>query len=64
MGKIGEVSYSIYLMHWPIISALCFLLGGILKTPFGLTPADGSFLKPRSAEPHDTKSRHFAPRAE
>jgi peptidoglycan/LPS O-acetylase OafA/YrhL len=35
MGKIGEVSYSIYLMHWPIISALCFLLGGILKTPWG-----------------------------
>jgi len=35
LGKIGEVSYSIYLMHWPIISALCFLLGGILKTAWG-----------------------------
>jgi peptidoglycan/LPS O-acetylase OafA/YrhL len=35
LGKIGEVSYSIYLMHWPIISALCFFLGGILKTAWG-----------------------------
>ena len=35
LGKIGEVSYSIYLMHWPIISALCFLLGGILMTAWG-----------------------------
>jgi peptidoglycan/LPS O-acetylase OafA/YrhL len=35
LGKIGEVSYSIYLMHWPIISALCFVLGGILKTNWG-----------------------------
>lgn len=35
LGKIGEVSYSIYLMHWPVISALCFLMGGILKTAFG-----------------------------
>jgi peptidoglycan/LPS O-acetylase OafA/YrhL len=35
LGKIGEVSYSIYLMHWPIISALCFLMGGILKTAWG-----------------------------
>lgn len=35
LSKMGEVSYSIYLMHWPIISALCFLLGGILKTAWG-----------------------------
>ena len=35
LGKIGEVSYSLYLMHWPIISVLCFLLGGILKTAWG-----------------------------
>jgi peptidoglycan/LPS O-acetylase OafA/YrhL len=35
LGKIGEVSYSIYLMHWPVISALCFLMGGILKTTWG-----------------------------
>jgi len=35
LGKIGEVSYSIYLMHWPVISALCFVLGGILKTAWG-----------------------------
>ena len=37
LNKVGEVSYSIYLMHWPIISMLCYLLGGILKTAWGNT---------------------------
>ncbi len=35
LGKIGEVSYSLYLMHWPVISSLCFVLGGILNYPWG-----------------------------
>jgi len=35
LGKIGEVSYSLYLMHWPVISSLCFLLGGILNYQWG-----------------------------
>ena len=35
LGQIGKVSYSIYLMHWPVISALCFLMGAILKTASG-----------------------------
>ena len=35
LNKVGEVSYSIYLMHWPIISMLCYLFGGILKTAWG-----------------------------
>jgi len=35
LNKVGEVSYSIYLMHWPIISMLCYLLGGMLKTAWG-----------------------------
>ncbi len=35
LSALGEYSYSLYLMHWPVISALCFILGGILKTPCG-----------------------------
>ncbi|MFM7725670.1 MAG: acyltransferase family protein, partial [Flavobacteriales bacterium] len=37
LNRVGEASYSIYLMHWPIISTMCFLLGGILKTAWGNT---------------------------
>jgi peptidoglycan/LPS O-acetylase OafA/YrhL len=35
LSAIGEVSYSLYLMHWPVISTMCFILGAILKTPLG-----------------------------
>lgn len=35
LNTMGEISYSIYLMHWPVISAMCFILGGILKSPLG-----------------------------
>jgi len=31
LGKIGTVSYSLYLMHWPVISTLCYLMGGLLS---------------------------------
>lgn len=35
ISRIGEWSYSLYLLHWPVISALCFVLGGMLKTASG-----------------------------
>jgi peptidoglycan/LPS O-acetylase OafA/YrhL len=35
LSALGEYSYSLYLMHWPVISMLCFILGGVLKTPWG-----------------------------
>lgn len=35
LSKVGEVSYSIYLIHWPVISALCYFLGGLLNTGYG-----------------------------
>jgi peptidoglycan/LPS O-acetylase OafA/YrhL len=35
IGKIGTVSYSLYLMHWPVISTLCFFMGGLLQNEVG-----------------------------
>ena len=35
LSKVGEVSYSLYLMHWPVISTLCFLMGGLLQNSMG-----------------------------
>jgi peptidoglycan/LPS O-acetylase OafA/YrhL len=35
LSALGEYSYSFYLMHWPVISALCFLAGNVLETLSG-----------------------------
>jgi peptidoglycan/LPS O-acetylase OafA/YrhL len=35
LSAIGEYSYSFYLIHWPIISALCFVASGWMQTTWG-----------------------------
>ena len=35
LSNLGEYSYSFYLMHWPVISALCFWAGTFTQTLAG-----------------------------
>ncbi len=35
LSAIGEYSYSFYLIHWPVISALCYVGAGWMKTTWG-----------------------------
>jgi peptidoglycan/LPS O-acetylase OafA/YrhL len=42
MRWLGEISYSIYLVHWPVFTALALLVGAVHGTPLA---AKGSKLE-------------------
>jgi peptidoglycan/LPS O-acetylase OafA/YrhL len=39
LSSMGEYSYSFYLMHWPVISALMYCMGGAVNTLWGSVTA-------------------------